>query len=258
MLAAFDTQRAVLGALILRELQSRFGRDNIGFFWLIGEPLMLAAAISSLHYMTNGGVRQAGIAPYPFTLLGYCLFMLFRNNFNRSEATVLNSKTLLYHKMVTPLDLLIVQTVVEFIGVCGAFAVLMTIGIAAGIADLPARPLFLIGAALLMAWLSFALTLIVATYASTHHLISRLVHPTSYFMLPASGAFVTMNFLPPWLRPYMAWNPMMTICEIGRYGQFQTASPDYMYPLFAIAVCTGLTYWGMVVIRGLRQYIHVG
>ena len=37
-LKGLSIQRRVLGALLLRELHSRYGRENVGYLWLIGEP----------------------------------------------------------------------------------------------------------------------------------------------------------------------------------------------------------------------------
>src|SRR5580692_536067 len=39
-------QVRVLGALIVRELHTRFGRDNIGFLWFIVEPMLLAVGVA--------------------------------------------------------------------------------------------------------------------------------------------------------------------------------------------------------------------
>ena len=37
--SALATQFRVIGALILRELHTRYGRENIGYLWMIGEPM---------------------------------------------------------------------------------------------------------------------------------------------------------------------------------------------------------------------------
>jgi capsular polysaccharide transport system permease protein len=126
-----------------------------------------------------------------------------------------------------------------------------------GEADLPVRPLYLFFAIFLISWWTFALSLIIAGHTYENHFLARLVHPSSYFAVPLSGAFVTMSILPVWARTYMAWNPMMTMFEIARYGQFRGASADYMYPGYAVAVCSGLTYWGLIAIRRLRAKVHV-
>jgi hypothetical protein len=41
-------QLRVLRALLMREMQTRFGRENLGFFWLMGEPLFLTCAVMVL------------------------------------------------------------------------------------------------------------------------------------------------------------------------------------------------------------------
>ena len=37
--AGWRIQRRVIGALMIRELITRFGRENIGFLWVMVEPL---------------------------------------------------------------------------------------------------------------------------------------------------------------------------------------------------------------------------
>jgi capsular polysaccharide transport system permease protein len=255
---ALQTQAAVVRALVLREMQSRFGRDNIGYLWMIGEPMILASAVTAMHTFRDHGIKSPGMGAYPFTVLGYCLFIIFRNVFNRSDGAINGSTPLLYHRMVKPFDIMLAKAFLETVGCISALAVLMTIGILFGLADLPARPLYLIAATFLIAWWSFSLSLIVAAHTYEGHFIGRFVHPFSYFMVPLSGAFVTMTFLPAWTRPYMAWNPMMSMFEMARYGQFASASDAYFYPGYVIAVCAGTTYWGLIAIRKLRSRIHVG
>jgi capsular polysaccharide transport system permease protein len=248
---------SVLRALVVRELQFRFGRDNIGYLWVIGEPLLLASVITSLHSVAEIGHDSSGVSAYTFTLTGYCLFIIFRGTFNRAESIIRSSETLLYHSMIKPLDIILSKAIVETIGAISALAILQIVGIMIGAADLPARPLYLFGATFLIAWWTFALALIIAAYTYEGHVLGRLVHPISYFAMPLSGAFITMTFLPSWARPIMAWNPMMTMFEIARYGQFWSASPNYMYGGYVVAICAGLTYWGLIAIRQLRAKIHV-
>lgn len=253
--SAFSTQCAVIGALMLRELHSRFGRDNIGYLWLIGEPMMLATVISSIHYFTSHS--HQGMQPYPFTLVGYCLFIIFRGIFNRAEGAVEGSSSLMYHKMVKPIDVMIVKTIIESLGCVASLIVLMAIGIMLGIAEFPVRPLYLMLGALMVTWWSFALSLIVASVTYGSHTLGRFVHPISYFCVPLSGAFWTMSLLPSNFRSAMAWNPMVAMFETARYGQFEWADDRYMYIGYQITVCACLTFVGLVFIRTLQKRIHV-
>lgn len=258
LLDSVRSQARVLRALTLREMQARFGRENVGFLWMIFEPMMFAGGVTLIHYFSDAAVHSPGIGPYPFTLLGYCLFIIFRNSFNRADKALNGSANLFYHRQVAPLDLLVARHYIEIVGCLCAFVVLTGVGIALGLSERPARPLELLLGIIGISWISFALMLVIAAHTYEGHAISRLVHPFSYLMVPLSGAFITMDFLPSWSRPYMAWNPMMSIFELARYGMFESARPDYIYPGYIIAVCAGLTYWGLLAIRRVRKDIHVG
>jgi capsular polysaccharide transport system permease protein len=247
----------VIQALVLRELQMRFGRDNIGYLWLIAEPMMLATVVSSIHAAVSPGHAQIGMAPFPFTLIGYCLFIIFRGSFGRSSHLIDDATSLLYHHMIRPLDIVLVKWIVEVLGCLSSLIILMSIAIALGIADFPVRPLYLMFAAFLISWLSFSGSMLVAAYTYDGHLLSRFIPPFSYFMMPLSGAFVTVNFLPSWARSVMVWNPMVSIFEMARYGQFESASDKYIYWQYVIAFCAITTYWGLIALRRMRKRIRV-
>lgn len=250
-------QASTLRALILRGLQQRYGRNNIGYLWVMGEPMMLASVITLLHAAVAGQHGDGGMSPFTFMLTGYGIYCIFRNSFNRSEGLLHSSEALLYHRMVTPFDIITANIIMEAIGCVAAVAILQTIGILLGLSEPPARPLHLILAVCLYIWLTFGMSLIIAAYAYRSPIVSRLAHPFSYFALPVSGAFFTMSFLPVWARPILAWNPMISIFEMARYGQFLNARNTYVYPGYVMAVSAALTYWGLLEIRRIRKVIHV-
>lgn len=250
-------QASVIRALMLRGLEQRYGRNNIGYLWVIGEPLMLASVISTLHAAAAGGHSDGGSSPFTFMLTGYVIYCIFRNSFNRAESLLHNSEVLLYHRMISPFDIVTANMLTEFIGCVAALCVLQTAGIIVGASELPARPLYLLEAAFIFAFFSFSLNLIVAAYAYSFPIVSRLAHPFSYFALPVSGAFFSLTFLPPWARSVLAWNPMVSVFELARYGQFPHARDTYVYTGYVTSLSVALTYWGLVAIRQVRKDIHV-
>lgn len=256
MAGGLSTQGKVIHALTLREMQLRFGRDNIGVLWLIVEPMLFAGTVTALHSASGYGHGDQGQDVFPFTVIGYCLFIIFRNIFNRSEGAIRGSTPLLYHGVIKPFDIVLSKALVDAAGCISALFTLLVLGNMFGLAGPPARPLYLFGATFFIFWLSLGLSLIIAAYTYEGHFVGRLVHPFSYAMVPLSGAFVTMTFLPPWAREYMAWNPMMSMFEMARYGQFRSADDKYVYIGYMIAVCAGLTYCGLVAIDKLRARIH--
>ena len=255
-LRGISTQASVVRALMIRELQQRFGRSNIGYLWVVAEPMMLASVITILNSLIEHNLG-VGISPFTFTLTGYSVYIIFRNTFNRAEGALHSSGALLYHRMVTPFDIMLAKSLVETLGCMSALAILQSVGIMLGVAELPARPIYLLGAVALFAWWSFALSLVAAAYAYKSPFVGRMIHPFSYFSLPLSGAFITMTILPAWTRPYMALNPMVSVFEMARYGQFTQARDTYVDIGYVVSFATVATYWGLLEIRRIRRHIHV-
>lgn len=256
LFSGLSSQAVVVRSLLLRELQNRFGRNNIGYLWVVAEPMMLASVVTILHSIVSPH-GDGGMSPYTFMLTGYSIYIIFRNTFNRSEAVLHTSESLFYHSMITPFDLVLAMMLVDMLGCISALFFLQTFGVMIGVAEVPFRPLYLMGAIFLFSWLSFGLALMVAAYSYGKPFMGRLVHPTSYFALPLSGAFITMSVLPTWTRPYMSWNPMMSIFEMARYGQFEKVTDQYIHVGYVVAVSAFTTYCGLLGIRKVRKHIHV-
>lgn len=250
-------QASVINAIALRELQQRYGRANIGYLWVIVEPLMLASVVTAIHAFATHGTTSTGMSPFTFTLTGYTIFIIFRNSFTRSDGVLHQYSSLLYHNMITPFDIMLAKSIVETIGCIAALAVLQTLGVILGLAEFPARPIYLIGGIMLFSWFSFAWCLLAGAYTLHSPFLERLVHPASYFAMPLSGAFFTVSVLPAWVRPYVAWNPMVPMFELARYGQFESATDRYAQLGLVVAANAFFTYWGLLAIRRVRKDMHV-
>jgi capsular polysaccharide transport system permease protein len=255
-LAGLSTQAKVIGALMMRELHTRYGRENIGYLWLIGEPLMLASVMALLH--TSGHTAYGSdIKPMPMIVLGYTTYIMFRGIVNRSDSALNSNVPLLYHRMVSIFDIVLSRALVEAAGTFLAYVVLMSLLISFGLVSLPARPLYLYGAQALMFWYALSHSMIIASISFHNRTVERLVHPYSYFMIPLSGAFYQVSMVP---QPYRAWLmilPLPHIMEMARYGQFQSANMTYSNPWYVMAACLILTWVGLVTMRIYRNKIHL-
>lgn len=249
-------QLDVVGALVMRELHTRFGRSNIGYLWLIGEPLMLATVIGSLHAFQPAHFGSS-IPPVPMSLLGYCVFIIFRGVMNRAESLIEASMPLMYHRMISPLNLSLARLIIETAGCVCSLIILMSLAILLGYGTLPARPLYLFAGIGWMVWLSFAVGLNVTAYTLERPVLQRLVHPATYFMMPLSGAFVATEWLTPGLQDIFDWNPMTGLFEYARYGMFEAASDKHLFPGYVTACCAFLTYTGLLGIRRVRNHLQL-
>lgn len=255
-LEGLDVQARVIGALILRELHTRYGRENIGYLWVIAEPMLLAGAVASIH---AGEKNHFGsdIRSVPFAIGGYCVFILFRSIITRAESTIEANRTLLYHRMVTLDDMLAARALLEAASTIATFALLIFIAWRLGWADLPARPLILVFGIFLMLWFSFGVSLIVAAVSYDNKLVAKFIHPITYLLMPASGAFFQLAWLPEPYRTWLGWFPMTQIFELVRHGQFHSATLRYVDIPYIIGWNLVLLYAGLLSIKIVRRHVHL-
>src|SRR5579862_1555365 len=136
----FAVQLRVIGAVIMRELHTRFGRDNIGYLWMFVEPMLLASAISGVHLAVHAHL-PFGMEVVPFYLSGYTPFLMFRQIVNRASGTIEANRTLLYHRQITIFDLLLARALLDFVGTSLALVTLLCASKVLGLGGLPERPL---------------------------------------------------------------------------------------------------------------------
>ena len=247
-------QGNVIGALIMREIHTRYGRDNVGYLWVILDPMLLAAAIGSLHTISSYG---PGTRPVAFALGGYCVFIIFRGIIGRAESTLEANQPLLYHRTVSIFDMLLARALLEGLSILIAFIILNAGAWALGVADPPARPLIFIGAYVLMMWFSFSLSLLICAGGHFSKTFGRLVHPATYIAMPLSGAFFMLQIVPEPYRTWLGRSPLMQIFEMVRTGQFESIQSPYYHPLDIVAWCMAFTLVGLVAIRIVRRHVHL-
>ena len=67
---AVEDQWRVIGALVMRELLTRYGRNNIGFLWLFVEPMLFTLAITAFWAATRS-IHGSDDPDRAFALTGY-------------------------------------------------------------------------------------------------------------------------------------------------------------------------------------------
>lgn len=250
-----QVQGNVIGALLMRELHTRYGRENVGYLWIFLEPMTLAAAVASLH--VGGGSHGATINPVAFAMLGYTVFLMFRGMVSRAEGTLEANMPLLYHRRVTIFDMMLARALLEGASTIVTYIVLMGFVISIGLTKLPDRPLELITGMFLMFWFSFSLSLLICAWTHDNRLVARLVHPVTYILMPLSGGFYQLIWIPEPYRTWLSYFPMTIIYELLRYGQFHAAEDTYVDIPYVVGWCLLLTYGGLVFIRAIRRHIHL-
>ena len=134
--AYFSRHSKIVGALMMRETTTRFGRDGLGFLWVVGEPLLFCLFVLTMWSVIKPEYEH-GIRIGPFVMTGYMSLLLLRHQIGFSMYALQANIGLLYHRRITILHIFLARNLLEFSGGTAAFIVVYAILIALGQVSLP-------------------------------------------------------------------------------------------------------------------------
>ncbi|MDP3612675.1 MAG: capsule polysaccharide export ABC transporter permease, partial [Rubrivivax sp.] len=92
-------QRRVIGALMMREVITRFGRHNLGALWLVAEPMIFTLGVAAV-WASAGLNRHSAIPIIAFAITGYSSVLMWRNTVGHCARAIQININLLYHRNV--------------------------------------------------------------------------------------------------------------------------------------------------------------
>lgn len=252
----WNIQVRVIGALMVRELTTRFGRENIGFLWIMAEPLLFAILVAIFWRIAKGPL-DFGVDIVTFVVTGYIPMVLFRTCISRGVKSFTVNGGLLYHRQIKLLDLLLVRFLIELIGHMMAYLFVGSVLGALGYFPRPYDVGFIILGGFYFALFTFAVMLVVASISELSEAVEKIVPVTTYLMVPFSGAFYLVSALTPSAANVVLYSPAVHGMEMMRYGVFgPSIDPQFSYvtPLVFCLPCLAL---GLVLCRTVRRRLVV-
>lgn len=249
-------QVRVIHALTIRELTTRFGRENIGFLWIMVEPLLFAGLVA-LAWRLMKGPEEHGISIIAFVITGYIPITLFRHGVFRSVAVFVANSSLLYHRQIKILDFVLVRFLIEMLGGMMAYVFIATILIAFGEFPVPENIGLLIAGWFLYALVSFSICLVVAPLSEMSEVMEKFIPVTTYIMIPFSGLFTMASWLTPTMRDYLLWSPFVNAMELMREGIWGSKVTAYYNVWNPIIFSVILMVIGLAMCRNARRTLAV-
>jgi capsular polysaccharide transport system permease protein len=249
-------QTRVVSALMMRELITRFGRENIGFLWMMAEPLLFAILVGMLWTFIKGPTEY-GISVVAFVASGYIPLVMFRSTIGRAVRAFSANSSLLYHRQVTILDLITVRFLVELIGSMMAYFLVAVILMLVGLFPMPADLGMLLFGMLLYAFFTFSVALILAPLSEVSETLEKFMPVTTYLMVPFSGTFNLTSWLAPDVRNVILYSPPVSAMELQRYGIWGDKITPYYDVPYAIAVSMVLMLIGLALCHSVRRILIV-
>ena len=251
LLPALRVQLRVVGALTLRELGTRFGRDNLGYLWLFAEPALLGGALGLVHHL-SGHALPGGLDAGTFWVIGYIPYYLLRGVLNRGPSAIAANQSLLYHRHVTLLDIMLARDLLEGAATAGAlFCFVLFFGLVAG--EWPREPAKIVVGMLLMLGFAHGVAMLLATGSVYTEVFDRVTHLFTYLSLPVTGAFFMVFWLPTELQRAVLWVPTVHVFELVRDGQYGTRVPTHHDVGYVLGWVAALNLLGMAGLRRARR-----
>lgn len=244
----FAIQRRVLHALMMRELITRFGRDNLGVLWLVGEPMIFTLGVATL-WTASGMNHGSGIPIVAFAVTGYSSVLMWRNSASRCGSAIEQNKPLLYHRSVQAIDVFLTRIALEIGGATASFIVLSSFFIYIGWMRAPVDILLVLTAWLMLAWFGASLALLIGGGTAFSPIVERIWHPAAYLLFPMSGAAFMTDWLPPNLQEIVLLLPMVHGVEMLRQGYFGSVVRTHYDISYMAVSCLLLSLAGLYIVR---------
>jgi capsular polysaccharide transport system permease protein len=241
---------------MMREVITRYGRQGLGFVWLIAEPLLFCMGVlilwSAIKPEYEHGIRLA-----PFVMTGYMCLLMLRHVISYALFAVQANVGLLYHRQISLIHIYISRSILEFLGSTIAFVFIYIILFMMGQVEIP-RNLGLVyfGWSALF-FLSSGLAMFMAALSIRFEVAEKLTNLVSYLMIPLSGAFVMAAWVPSAYRHIYLMIPIPHTVEMvraGVFGEFVETHYDPAYPVVWAAI---FTFAGLVLLATGRRRLEV-
>jgi ABC-type polysaccharide/polyol phosphate export permease len=254
-LKSLRVQWRVVQALMMREVITRYGRENLGVLWLIAEPALFTLGVSAL--WTAAGLNHGSSLPIvAFAITGYSSVLMWRNTASRCNSALIHNFNLLFHRNVQVIDVFITRIMLELAGTTASFTLLSLFFISINVISPPIDLLQVIGGWLMLAWFGAALGMVLGAATAYSELVDRIWHPTSYLLFPLSGAAFMVEWLPQRAQDVVLLLPMVHGVEMVREGFFGDAVRTHYDANYMTLCCLVLTLIGLLLVRDAGRRVE--
>lgn len=247
-LTALNSQRKVVFAIYIKEMQARFGHYNWGILWALLEPMAHVTVFSLLFYFKS---RSSEGIEYPiFVMLGILPWLLFKNIIRRSVTAIQANRGIFCYPNVRPLDAILGRVFLEInVFIFVAFS-LSLIFYFLGFHVLYENFLKFILATFLIIVMALGFGIIFAVLDSYYNAAQKILTMSFRPLYFASGIFFPISIIPEPYRGYFLYNPVMQSILLMRNAYNEDYDAAYVDPyylaFFAFSVfAIGIFYYSL-------------
>jgi capsular polysaccharide transport system permease protein len=228
-------QRAVLLALVLRDLRGRVKGNWLSLIWMLFEPLAFAMLMVTALTLRSHLVALNVELPV-FLVTGLLPFLIFRNLTRRLPTAVSSSRNLLAYRQVKPIDALIARAIVEALLFSAVYLSAISVLGWVGYHWVPHEPLELIVVSTLILLLAIGLGLVFTVLAHGRPRVQLMIDLAFYPLYFVSGVIIPLHNVPSQILQWLLLNPVLHLIELSRLYFIDSYQPvegvNMHYPAF--------------------------
>lgn len=249
-------QKRVIFALIMREIRTRFGEYQLGYAWVILEPLA-HVAVYSVMFMS---IRQRdfhGVSVPIFVIMGVIPWLLFRKGMGESMDAIRANRGLFNHRQVRPFDAIFTRVLLEGIIYTTVFFILIGCAYWFGFENFEVDLLPILGLFFLLMCCAFNMGMFTCVMASLYKESRKFIKVGLKPLYFISGIFFTIEMIPEEGRAFLLWNPILHASDllkgimIPRYES--PASWEYLIAINLVFMPFVIMLYRINIERLLRQ-----
>ncbi len=248
---ALAQQRSVLGALILRDMRTRFGRTALGFAiavaWPLTHLLVMVGIWTGVGRVvplgTNGTVFFAtGIMPYILCLYPGRMMML----------AIEQNKPMLLFPVVKVIDIILARAFLEMVTAMCVLIVFCTILFVIDVDFYPYNPDIAVSAIALTILYGVSFGLLSCVILVLFRMWLAVFIGLMILQWITSGALQLPSMIPSWALDYMVYNPLFHCVAWLRSAYYDGYADGLIDPLYVVQVSSVMLLLGLLSERGVR------
>jgi capsular polysaccharide transport system permease protein len=163
---------------MIREAQSRYSTETLGFFWVIAEPLILTCGVIALWTLTRQGSAKVNVVALALT--AYSHIQLWRLTVLSAIHSIRRSGWLFYHQNVQALDILLSHGFLQSVSIFTSFVLVCSVCIMFDIFPPVRDPGLIVAAWCLDTLFCISVAVLVAGLSELSEFVEKLLHPLMY------------------------------------------------------------------------------
>lgn len=215
----------IIIALIIKELQVRFGTKKLGYSWLLLEPILHIIPFYFMRKLIGNWKTDELMI---FLVTGIVTVLFFTKSVVKIQASISANQALFAYRQIKPMDIVLSRLVIECI-ISFAIFVLMLGFFVLYFGEIPKMRVFPLAVFVLMLYtvLVFSCGVILMVMTTRMPFLDAVVPQVVRILYFASGAFFAVSDLPYSIRQVILLNPIVHVVEILRFNLLKTQTTNY-------------------------------